>query len=161
MKKPKAPSYARLSPLAKGRIVGLGEAGTRRDDIAKMVKKKDGSSPSLITVDTVLQQFEADPQWSGVEDRTAGGRPQDGTTVQAAKIKKILLRDVGKFVVSATHVKRNLTELRRVPDRTIQRTFHSLGYSYFYRRARRQLVTRTNQLGLSIVIGCSSKIRPS
>ena len=104
MKKPKAPSYARLSPLAKGRIVGLREAGTRRDDIAEMVKKNDGSSPSLITVDTVLQQFEADPQWSGVEDRTAGGRPQDGTTVQAAKIKKILLRDVGKFVVSATHV---------------------------------------------------------
>ena len=103
MKKPKAPSYARLNPLAKGRIVGLREAGTRRDDIAKMAKQKDGSSPSLITVDTVLQQFEADPQWY-VEDRTAGGRPRNVTTVQTAKIKKILLRDVGKFVVSATHV---------------------------------------------------------
>ena len=122
MKKPKAPSYARLSPLAKGRIVGLREAGTRRDDIAKIVKKKNDSSPSLITADTVLQQFEADPQWSGVEDRTAGGRPQDGTTVQAAKIKKILLRDVGKFVVSATHLGTYLSRHRWVRYMNSRRT---------------------------------------
>ena len=124
------PSYARLSPLAKGRIVGLREADTPRDDILKLVRKKDGKAPSLHTVDAVLERFRADPEWDGLEERTAGGRPQDLTSKQTAKIKQILLNDVGKHVVSATHVKRNLTELRHIPDRTIQRTFQRLGYSY-------------------------------
>ena len=43
MKKAKKLSYARLSPLAKGRMVGLREAGMERSEIAKRVKKKDGS----------------------------------------------------------------------------------------------------------------------
>ena len=38
------PSYARLSPLSKGRIVGLREAGTPRDDIVEVVRKKDGKT---------------------------------------------------------------------------------------------------------------------
>ena len=73
------PSYARLSPLAKGRIVGLREADTPRDDILKLVRKKDGKAPSLHTVDAVLERFRADPEWDGLEERTAGGRPQDLT----------------------------------------------------------------------------------
>ena len=72
----KQPSFARLSPLAKGRIIGLREAGTERSDIVKQVKKKDGSAPCLRTVDTVLGRFEEDPEWDGVEDRTAGGHTQ-------------------------------------------------------------------------------------
>ena len=68
MKKPKTPSLARLSPLAKGRIVGLREAGTERDDSVKQVRKKDGKSPLLKAVDKVLQRFEEDPEWDGLED---------------------------------------------------------------------------------------------
>jgi len=34
-------SFARLSPLAKGRIIGLREAGVKRPEIRKRVKKKD------------------------------------------------------------------------------------------------------------------------
>jgi len=61
MKKLKKPSFARLSPLAKGRIVGLREAGTERDGIVKQVQKKDGKSPSLKAVDNVLQRFKEVP----------------------------------------------------------------------------------------------------
>ncbi len=43
IKKIKTPSFARLSPLATCRIIGLREAGAERDDIRKQVKKKDRS----------------------------------------------------------------------------------------------------------------------
>ena len=33
-------SFARLSPLAKGRIVGMRQAGMKREDIRKKVRKK-------------------------------------------------------------------------------------------------------------------------
>jgi len=87
----------------------------------------------------VLRRFEDDPEWDGTEERTAGGRPRELTSQQESKIKKILLRDVGRHVVSATHVKRILVELRRVPDRTIQRTFNRLGYAYLYRRGKQAI----------------------
>ena len=54
MKKLKQPLCGRLSPLAKGRLIGLSQAGTERGDIAKKVEKKDGSAPALRTVDSVL-----------------------------------------------------------------------------------------------------------
>ena len=132
-------SHARLSPLAKGRIIGMREKGAERGEIAKTVKKKDGASPSLTTVDNVLERFKEDPEWDGREERTAGGRPRDVTDKQMERIRTILLRDVGKHVVSAAYVKRLLVELRRVPDRTIQRCFHRLGYSYLRRRGKQAI----------------------
>ena len=126
----KTPSYARLTPLAKGRIIGLRESGAERKEIASKVRKKDGSPSSLKTIDNVLSRFADDPEWDGCEERTAGGRPRVVTPEQETRIKDILLKDVGRYVVSATHVKRILKDLRGVPDRTIQRTFHRLGYAY-------------------------------
>ena len=115
------------------------EEGAERGDIAMRMRKTDGSSPSLRTVDNVLDRFEKDPEWDGCEERTAGGRPRDLTEEQLAKIHTILLRDVGKHVVSASYVKRLLKELRNVPDRTIQRSFQRLGYSYLYRRGKQAI----------------------
>ena len=40
MKKLNQPSFARLSPLAKGRIIGLMQTGAERTDITKQVQKK-------------------------------------------------------------------------------------------------------------------------
>ena len=136
MRKLKQPSFARLSASGKGRIVGMREKGTGRAEIMQRVQKQDGKSPSFKTVDFILQRFDDDPDWDGVEDRTAGGRPRGLTAKQEKKSQKILLRDVGKHVVSATHVKRNFKEIRRVSDKTLQRTFHRLGYDYLYRRGK-------------------------
>ena len=47
MRKPKAPSLARWSPLAKGPLSGLREKETQRSDISKIVKKMDGSTQIL------------------------------------------------------------------------------------------------------------------
>ena len=76
IKKLENPSFARLSPLAKGRVIGLREAGHDRADIADRVRKKDSTSPCLQTVDGILARFKEDPAWDGVEERTAGGRPR-------------------------------------------------------------------------------------
>ena len=122
--------------MAKGRVIGLREAGAGRKDILERVKKRDGSSPSIKAVDNILERFKKEPKWDGLEGREAGGRTRDLTSQQEAKIVKILLRDVGKHVVSATHVKRTSPELRHVPDRTIQRTFSRLGFAYLYRRGK-------------------------
>ena len=135
-KKRKDPSFARLSPLAKGRVIGLREAGHHRADIADRVRKKDGNSPSLQTVDGILARFKKDAAWDGVEERTAGGRPRNVTSLQAAQIYKILLKAVGKHGVSATYIKRLLPGIRRFPDKTIQRTLHRLGYAFLYRRKK-------------------------
>ena len=86
--------------MAKGRIIGLRQAGTRRHEIKKKVKKTDGKSPSLQAIDGVLQRFEDDPEWDGCEDRSAGGRPRELTGKQEAQIRKILVRDVGKIACS-------------------------------------------------------------
>ena len=147
IKKIKTPSFARLSPLATCRIIGLREAGAERDDIRKQVKKKDGTSPSLRAVDDVLERFKEDPEWDGLEERTAGGRPRHLTSEQEAKIQKILLRDVGKHVVSATYVKRLLKEIRHIPDKTIQRTFIAWVMLTSIAGARQPSVTNTSQLG--------------
>ena len=86
-----------------------------------------------------MARFEEDPNWDGIEERTAGGRPRDLTAQQEREIKKILLRDVGRFVVSATYVKRKMPQLREVPDKTIQRTFSRLGYAYLERRRKQAI----------------------
>ena len=52
----KGSSLSRLSPLAKGRIVGLREAGMERRHIRTKVKKKDGKKPSLRTIDNVKSE---------------------------------------------------------------------------------------------------------
>ena len=68
---PVKPSFARLSPLAKGRIVGMREEGAERADIATRVMKKDGTFPSLKAIDNVLHRFEEDSEWDGKEERAA------------------------------------------------------------------------------------------
>ena len=133
---PDKSSFARLSPLTKGQVIGLRQAGVKRGVIAKQVKKKDGRSTSVKTVDLILQRFREDPDWDGIEHREAGGRPRLLSLKQECMILKILVRDVGKHVVSASHVKRNLPELRYASARLIQRTFNRMGYAYLYRRRK-------------------------
>jgi len=120
-------------------MIGMRDAGAKRGDILKKVKKKDGKAASLRALTKVFARFAEEPDWDGVEDRTAGGRPRDLTATQETQIKKILLRDVGKHVVSASYVKRKLPDIRNVADRTLQRTFYRLGYAYLYRRGKQAI----------------------
>ena len=87
---------------------GMREKGAERAEIAGVVKKKDGTSPSVQTVDSILQRLKEAPEGNGREDRIAGGRPRDVAAKQLKSIRRSLLRDVGKHVGSATYVKRML-----------------------------------------------------
>ena len=60
-KPPAASSYARLTSLAKGRIIGMREAGMDGKRIADQVHKTDGVAPSLRTIDRLYARFLEDP----------------------------------------------------------------------------------------------------
>ena len=47
LSRPAAATRARLSPLARGRIIGMREAGEAREVVADKVRKTDGSMPDL------------------------------------------------------------------------------------------------------------------
>ena len=67
-------SFARLTPSAKARIIGLREEGEKRSVIRRTVRKKDSKKPSIWLVDQILARFEKEgSEWDGVEDRTSGG----------------------------------------------------------------------------------------
>lgn len=128
-------SFARLSTLAKGRIIGFREEGVARAEVADRVRKTDGTPPSIKAVDDIYNRFLEDPEWEDEPSR-AGGRPRDLTPKQETMVKRTLLRDVGKFKVTAKYIKRRHPELRAALDKTIQRTFRRLGYSYQCRRKK-------------------------
>ena len=87
--------YARLTPAARNRIIGMKMAGASRADMRNKVRKTDGQPPTLKSVDQILTHFAEDPEWDG-ENNSAGGRPRLLTAAQEKEIKKILERDVGK-----------------------------------------------------------------
>ena len=128
-------SFARLAPAVRNRIIGMKMAGAVRGDMRDKCRKTDGTKPSLRAVDVVLANFEEDPEWDG-RDSSAGGRPRLLTSKEEKSIKRILERDVGKFVVTARYVKKKLKAVRKVKDRVVVETFARLGYSYGDRRRK-------------------------
>jgi hypothetical protein len=135
LKKPAAATYARLSPLARGRIIGMREAGAERSVVADTVRKTDGSPADLKAISYTYKRFKEDPEYDGT-DSSAGGRPRQLTNDQEKAVHEILLRDVGKVKVTARYIKRCLPDLRECLDKTIQRTFARLGYSHRVRRKK-------------------------
>ena len=83
------PSFARLSIIAKGRIIGLREKGTPREEIRDRVRKTDGAMPSLQAIDDVYGHFLNDPEWQGESSR-AGGRPRDLSEKQEQEILDVM-----------------------------------------------------------------------
>jgi hypothetical protein len=57
----KKPTFARLTPAARNRIIGMRLAGAERQRIRDTIRKSDGSSPCLQAVDAVLAHYQADP----------------------------------------------------------------------------------------------------
>ena len=86
-------------------------------------------------IDDVLAHFRNDSAWGG-SDSSAGGNPPLTSPKQEKQILRILERDVGKFVVTARHVKKKLPALRGMRDQVLQRTFGRLGYAYRDRRRK-------------------------
>ena len=128
-------SFARLTPLAKGRVIGLRQAGVKIKEVADRVRKTDGTSPSARAIYDVCRNFSTNPNYDG-EPIRAGGRPRALTPKQEQLIKEVLVRDVGKVNVSARHVKKCLPQLRAFGDKIVQRTFERMGFAYRHRRKK-------------------------
>jgi hypothetical protein len=126
-------SHARLTPATRNRIIGMKLVGAARETMRDKVRKTDGLPPTMRAVDGVLAHFHEDPEWDG-QDSSAGGRPRTLTPQQEKQIKRLLERDVGKFVVTARYVKKKLPALRKVRGQVVQQTFGRLGYAYRDRR---------------------------
>ena len=60
-------SFARLTPAARNRIIGMSLADSPRDDMRDKVRKTDGTKPSMRAVDAIIAHFQEDPQWDGNE----------------------------------------------------------------------------------------------
>ena len=128
-------SFARLTAAMRNRIFGMKLADAPREEMREKVRKTDGSKPSLRSIQNLLAKFEEVPDWDGC-DSQAGGRPRLLTAAQEKAIKKILDRDVGKYCVSARHVKKKIKKLRNVDDKVIYDTFARLGFSHRDRRRK-------------------------
>ena len=65
MRRQTKPSFCRLTPAMRNRIIGMKLAGAARSDMCDQVRKTDGQPPTLKSVDTILAHFAADPDWDG------------------------------------------------------------------------------------------------
>ena len=120
---------------SRNRIIGMRIAGAPRQEMREKVRKTDGTMPCLKAVDNIISHFEEDPEWDG-ENSSAGGRPPLITPEQKKQIQRILMKDVGKFVVTAGYIKKNLPALRHVRNQVVHQTCERLGYAYRDRRRK-------------------------
>ena len=144
-------TFARFTPAARNRIIGMRLAGAGREKIRDTIRKTDGNKANIRAVDEVLSNYEQDPEYDG-ENVASGGRPRSLTTHQEQAILRVLMRDVGKFVVTARYVKKVLPALRRIPDKTIQRTFDRLEYAYRDRRRKAWAEALCEAFGLRVAL---------
>ena len=67
-------TFARMDAFARGGVAALARRGVPAKQIAKLVRKKDGTRPSVEAVRVAAKASRDDPSWRG-EDSRAGGRP--------------------------------------------------------------------------------------
>ena len=133
-------TFARLDPFTRGQIFGLRQAETKRTVIARKVKKKDGTHPSLKAVDAVLAKRRANPKWHG-EDSSAGGRPRSLTTEQAEELVDLVFAERGKAKVTIPYCRKRLPFLRKVCRETVRQELLRAGLAWLRRRRKTAVPT--------------------
>ena len=128
-------SFARFSPFARGRIVGMAEAGAPRKSIRDTVRKKDGKKTNLRAIDGVLAHARKDSAWNGGDSR-GGGRPQELAASEVLKLRKLMQDEVGLAKVTVSYCKKRLPFLRRLSKECVRRTLLRLGYAWRLRRGK-------------------------
>ena len=128
-------SLSRLDPFTRGQIVGLRQAGLKRDAIAKRVKKRDGASPSVRAVDAVLAKKSSSPSWHG-EDSSAGGRPRSLTPAQTKRLVKLVFDERGGAKVTVPYCRKRLPFLRHCSKETVRQELLRAGLAWLRRRRK-------------------------
>ena len=148
----KLASVARLSVLAKGRTIGLREAGAARDEVVRNVLKSDGPSPTLKTIVEIYARYLADPEWDGEASR-ASDRPRQLTEADEQKVLQVLVRDAGKVKVIARHVKKCFPHMRHCLTEPYSALSLDLGMLFGIGVMRLHSTRSTNLLASIIVAG--------
>ena len=97
-----AKSFARLSPFARGKIVGKASEGAPAGRIRKQVRKKDGKMCSARAIRSLVKKAREDPSYDGI-DSSAGGRPQEFSSDEKRKLKKLIQDEVGLAKVTVPY----------------------------------------------------------
>ena len=127
-------SFARFSTFQRGRIVGQAEAGVSRSKIRKTCRKKDGKCGGMRAIDAIIAHGK-DPEYEG-EDSAAGGRPRELTKPEEARLKKLIIDEVGLARVTIQYCKKRLKFLRRLSKEGVRLALHHLGLAWRLRRAK-------------------------
>ena len=138
-------SFARLSAFARGVVWGLHVAGWSQRDIAKTVRKTDGTAPTFFAAGKAIAaaKKKGSRKWTAKEE-SAGGRPSKTTTALDKKIKDLVFRYRGRVLVTVAFIKKRLRAARKVTSRTLQRRLCDAGLAWLHRR-RKTLVPRMHK----------------
>ena len=119
----------------------LRKLGKKRPEICKLVVKKDGTHPTLRSVDKVLVKKAHKPDWRG-EDSQAGGRPHELTKGERRQLVNLVFRERGKAVVTAPYCMKRLPFLRRVTKQTVRNALRAAGLKWLRRRLKTAVLKR-------------------
>ena len=129
------PTSARLNVFSRGVVWGAHSAGMPREEIRTLVKKKDGTHPTLEAIDNIIATKNKDPEWIGSES-SAGGRPSALSDQQKKRLVALVFRERGKAVVTTKYCKQVLPYLRPLARSTVCRALHEAGLKWLTRRLK-------------------------
>ena len=128
-------SWARLTPFVLGQIKAHMHHNLCAAEISRIVKKEDGSHPSVHGVADAMQKLTANPSWTG-ERCSGSGRPRITSWALDQKIIRTVFRRRGSTKVTVAYLKKVIPEARSVSDSTIQDRLHKAGLRWFRRRKK-------------------------
>ena len=134
-------SYARLTPFARGKVVGMSLAGARHSKIRNTVRKTDGNRAGHRAIKAIVAHARDDPNYEG-ENSSAGGRPQELSPEEVCQLKQLVQEEVGIAVVTAKYCQKRLRFLRRISEEGVRRALKRLGLAWRLRRCKRAVLKK-------------------
>lgn len=130
-------SFSRLDAFARGQIVALGNEGLPPTQIARKVRKKDGTRPQLRAVQKTIAKAKAEPRWRGENAAGGPGRQPTLTGAQQKKLVDLVFKERGSKVVCIKYCRQRLPFLRNLSRWTISRALRRAGLAWLRRRCKR------------------------
>ena len=124
---------ARLTPFEIGQVKAHAWHGLGPSEIARIVQKADGSSPSKQAICDVLAHLAEDPSWRG-QRQSGSGRPRATTRALDKAIVREVFRSRGKTRVTIAYLQKKFPAARRVSRSVLEVRLHEAGLEYLRRR---------------------------
>ena len=129
---------ARLTAFEVGQVKAHAYHGLGPSDIARIVKKSDGSAPSGQAIADVLQRLSEEPGWRG-ERKAGSGRPRSTPASLDKDIAKEVLRSRASRKVTVGYLQQKFPAARSVSRSCLEARLHEAGLAYL-RRWKKSLV---------------------